>query len=80
MRGGSAKKIQYVGGGVGEKKYVGGGGVGEKIKMCEGDPRNFPFGPPLRILNGIALTIEMYRNCSILTLCLHILGHQASSH
>ncbi len=53
--GGSVKKIKYVGGGsVKKKKYV--GGVGEKIKISEGGPRNFPFRPPLRILNGIALT------------------------
>ncbi len=40
----SAKKIKYV------------GGSAKKIKICEGDPRNFPFhSAPLRISNGIAL-------------------------
>ncbi len=31
-----------------------GGGL-RKIKICEGGLQNFPFRPPLRISNGIAL-------------------------
>ncbi len=37
------------------------GGVHEKIKMCGGASGIFPVRPPLRISNGIALTIR-YQN------------------
>ena len=38
-------------------KILRGGGGMEKKKICGGGgPRNFPFRPPLRISNGIALS------------------------
>ncbi len=54
MQGGSTKKIKYV------------RGVGEKNKICEGGPQNFPFRPPIRILNGIS-------HHFLLTVCFKIL-------
>ena len=38
-----------------------GGGWRKNKNMCGGDPQNFPLRPPLRILNGIALS----RYCSL---------------
>ncbi len=43
----------------------GGGGVGEKIKISERGPQNFPFRPPLRISNGIAINNDLMMECSL---------------
>ena len=52
MYGGRRKKIKYVQ-----------GGVGEKIKICEGGSAKFSIPPPpIRISNGIVLTVSYIPN------------------